>query len=509
MGANTTESVEHVDVLIVGAGISGIGCAYYLQKHHPQRSYAILEARGDLGGTWDLFRFPGIRSDSDLHTFGFEFKPWESEYAIASGAEILEYIREAARENGIEERIRTGHRVVSVSWSSEEARWLAEIQRTDTGGRTQIAADWVFSGAGYYRYDAGYLPELPGIERYLGRVVHPQQWPQGLDYAGKRIVVIGSGSTAVTLIPVMAETAAHVTMLQRSPSYILSLPSKDPLAKKLMKVLGPQRGYAWARRKNIFIQTAVYRFCQRYPQRARRLIRRLTIKQLPDGYPVDVHFNPRYNPWDQRMCLVPSGNLFRSIRQGKASVVTDRIETFTATGVRVASGEELEADIIVTATGLRLQAFGGIEMYIDGERVDIPKKIAFRGLMLDGIPNFAFLIGYTNASWTLKVGLVCEHFCRLLARMDELDADTCMVELPYPHMETRPLLNFAAGYVQRALDELPRQGTRSPWQLAMSVKTDVRVLRDGPVDDRNLHFSRAREAGAEPTDVGAAASAAA
>jgi cation diffusion facilitator CzcD-associated flavoprotein CzcO len=273
------------------------------------------------------------------------------------------------------------------------------------------------------------------------------------------------------------------------------LPSKDPIAKKLMTVLGPERGYQWARRKNIFIQTAIYQFCQRYPQRARKLIRRLTIKQLPDGYPVDVHFNPRYNPWDQRMCLVPSGNLFRSIRQGKASVVTDRIETFTETGVWLASGEQLEADIIVTATGLQLQAFGGIEVYIDGERVDIPRKIAFRGLMLDGIPNFAFLIGYTNASWTLKVGLVCEHFCRLLSRMDELDADTCIVELPYPHMDTRPLLNFAAGYVQRALNELPRQGTRSPWQLAMSVKTDTRVLRDGPVDDRNLHFSRARERG--------------
>jgi cation diffusion facilitator CzcD-associated flavoprotein CzcO len=492
MAATTTsEAVEHVDVLIIGAGISGIGCAYYLQQHQRQRSFRILEARDSSGGTWDLFRFPGIRSDSDLHTFGFEFKPWVSENAIADGAEILEYIHEAARENGIDQHIRTGHRVASLSWSSADACWFATIERTGALP-LRMSADWVFAGTGYFRYDAGYLPELPGLQNFTGRVVHPQKWPTDLEYEGKRVVVIGSGATAVTVVPAMAQTAAHVTMLQRSPSYIMSLPRKDPLAIKLQQWLGPERGYAWTRRKNIMLQTGLYKFCQRFPRQARKLIRGLTIKQLPDGYPVDLHFKPRYDPWDQRLCFVPSGDLFRSIREGKASVVSDRIDTFTPKGVLLASGEELEADIIVTATGLRLQAFGAIEMDVDGQRVDLSKKIAFRGMMLDGVPNLAFLIGYTNASWTLKVGLVCEHFCRLLAHMDVLAADTCVVELPYPNMPTRPLLDFKAGYVQRSIHELPRQGMHSPWELGMSFKTDARVLR-GPVEDRNLHFTRVRE----------------
>jgi cation diffusion facilitator CzcD-associated flavoprotein CzcO len=487
----TSHAVEHVDVLIVGAGISGIGCAYYLQQHHPQRSYRILEARESIGGTWDLFRYPGIRSDSDLHTFGFEFKPWVSENAIADGAEILEYINEAARENGIDQHIRTNHRVISLSWSTTDACWFATIERV---GATplRMSADWVFAGTGYYRYDAGYLPELPGLQNFRGRVVHPQKWPKDLDYEGKRVVIVGSGATAVTLVPALAEKAAHVTMLQRSPSYIMSIPRKDPLAIKLQQWLGPERGYEWTRRKNIALQTGLYKFCQRFPRQARRLIRRLTIKQLPEGYPVDVHFKPRYDPWDQRLCFVPSGDLFRSIREGKASMATDRVDTFTPSGVRLASGQELEADIIITATGLRLQAFGAIDMDVDGRPVEISEKVAFRGMMLDGLPNLAFLIGYTNASWTLKVGLVCEHFCRILAHMDELGADTCVVELPYPNMQTRPLLDFKAGYVQRSLQELPRQGMHSPWELAMSFKTDARVLR-GPVPDRNLHFSRVRE----------------
>ena len=488
---STSEAVEHVDVLIIGAGISGIGCAYYLQQHHPQRSFRLLEARERIGGTWDLFRYPGIRSDSDLHTFGFEFKPWVSENVIADGAEILDYIREAARENGIEQHIRTGHRVVAISWSSADACWFATVERPGSAP-LRMSADWVFAGTGYYRYDAGYLPEMPGLQNFGGRVVHPQKWPRDLDYEGKRVVVIGSGATAVTLVPALAAKAAHVTMLQRSPSYIMSVPRKDPLAVKLQQWLGPQRGYAWARRKNILLQTALYQFCQRFPRQARKVIRRLTIKQLPEGYPVDRHFKPRYDPWDQRLCFVPSGDLFRSIREGKASVATDRIETFTPGGVKLASGEELAADIIVTATGLRLQAFGAIEIDVDGQRVDISKKIAFRGMMLDGLPNLAFLIGYTNASWTLKVGLVCEHFCRLLSHMDEAGADTCMVELPYPNMPTRPLLSFKAGYVQRSLHELPRQGMHSPWELAMSFRTDARVLR-GPIEDRNLSFSRVRE----------------
>jgi len=505
MGLITGGAIEHVDVLIIGAGISGIGCAYYLQKHHPQRTYRILEARERTGGTWDLFRYPGIRSDSDLHTFGFEFKPWVSENAIADGAEILDYIREAARENDIDRHIRTRHRVVSLAWSSTEARWMATIQRDGT--RTvQMSADWIFAGTGYYRYDAGYLPELPGLQNFMGRVIHPQKWPNELEYEGKRVLVIGSGATAVTIVPALADKAAHVTMLQRSPSYIMSLPRKDAIAIWLQRWLGAERGYELTRRKNILLQTGLYQFCQRFPRQARKLIRSLTVKQLPEDYPVDRHFKPRYDPWDQRLCFVPSGDLFRAIREGKASVVTDRIETFTPRGVRLASGQELEADIIVTATGLRLQAFGGIEMYIDGERVDIAQKVAFRGMMLGGVPNLVFLIGYTNASWTLKVGLVCEHFCRLLAHMDEHGYDTCRVELPYPHMETRPLLDFKAGYVQRSLHELPRQGMHSPWELAMSYRRDARVLRDGPIEDRNLRFTRARQPEADPAQVWTATS---
>ena len=492
MELRTTEAVEHVNVLIIGAGISGIGCAYYLQQRHPQRSFKILEARERMGGTWDLFRYPGIRSDSDLHTFGFEFKPWVSESALADGAEILDYIHEAARENGIDQHIRTGHRVTSLSWSSPDACWFATIERVGEAP-LRMSADWVFAGTGYYRYDSGYTPEIPGIQNFAGRVVHPQKWPQDLIYEGKRVIVIGSGSTAVTLAPALAEKAAHVTMLQRSPSYMLSIPRKDPLAIKLQRWLGAERGYQWTRRKNILIQTGQYQFCRRFPRQARKLIRRLIARQLPEGYPVDRHFKPRYEPWDQRLCFVRGGDLFRTIREGKASVVTDRIETFTAAGVRLASGEELEADIIVTATGLRLQAFGAIDFDIDGRRVDLSEKVAFRGMMLDGVPNLAFLIGYTNASWTLKVGLVCEHFCRLLAHMDAVGADTCVAELPYPHMPTRPLLELSSGYVQRSLDELPRQGLQPPWDLPMSFRTDSRVLRDGPVEDRNLRFSHVRE----------------
>jgi monooxygenase len=490
LAASTARSVEHVDVLIVGAGISGIGCAYYLQQEHPQRSYAILEARAASGGTWDLFRFPGIRSDSDLHTFGFEFKPWESEYAIADGPEILRYIREAAAENGIDANIRMHHRVVAASWSSEEACWLVEIERSDTvGGTLRMSCNWLFAGTGYYRYDAGYTPELPGIANFEGRVVHPQTWPEDLEYAGKRVVVIGSGATAVTLIPAMAKTAGHVTMLQRSPSYILSLPSKDAIAKLLVKLLGPRRGYEWSRRKNIFQQTAIYKLCQRYPERARALIRRLTARQLPKGYDVDRHFRPSYDPWDQRLCVVPDGDLFRAIRNGSASVVTDQIETFTANGIKLASGERLDADIVITATGLKLLAFGGIELTVDGERVNLSERVAFKGMMLSGVPNLTFLFGYTNASWTLKVGPVCSHLCRLLAYMDANGYDKCVSELPYPNMPTRPFLDFSPGYVQRALHKLPRQGAYAPWQMAMSFDVDRKTLDEGPVEDRNLRFS--------------------
>lgn len=457
---------EHLDVLIVGAGISGIGAAYYLQQQHPSRTYAILEARGATGGTWDLFRYPGIRSDSDLHTFGYEFKPWRDDHAIASGDKILAYLREAAAENRIDEKVRFHHKVLGAEWSSADARWMVDIERTDTvGGDSeliQIAANWLFSAGGYYRYDEGYTPHFEGRERFTGQIVHPQHWPEDLDYTGKKVVIIGSGATAVTLLPAMAEKAGHVTMLQRSATYIMPVPSKDVFANTAQRVLGPKRGYALARRKNIAKQRYVYQFCQKHPSVARRLIRRLNAKQLPDGYPVDEHFSPAYNPWDQRLCAVPDSDLFAAISNGSASVVTDRIATFTETGIRLESGRELDADIVVTATGLNMQAFGGLSLTVDGQAVNLPDTVAYRGMMLSGVPNFAYAVGYTNSSWTLKIDLVCERLCRLLTHMDVHGYTTARPELDDPDMQTRPFMDFAAGYVQRAADQLPRQGAQRP-----------------------------------------------
>ncbi len=360
--------MEHLDVLIVGAGISGVGAAYYLQRDHPGRTFAILEARGATGGTWDLFRYPGIRSDSDLHTFGYEFRPWTADQSIAQAPAILDYVRQTASEHGIDGKVRLHHKVVSASWSTDHARWTVDVERTDTGERTQLGATWLFCAGGYYRYDQGYTPHFEGRERFEGAIVHPQHWPDDLDWAGKRVVVIGSGATAVTLVPAMAETAAHVTMLQRTPSYVLPVPTVDPLTRLARKLLPPDQAHALMRRKNIVQQRAVWWFCQRFPHTARRLIRWLNVQQLPDGYPVDEHFNPPYDPWDQRLCIVPDGDLFRSIREGNASVVTEHVDTFTEKGVLLKSGRELDADVIVTATGLNLLPFGGIALTVDGER---------------------------------------------------------------------------------------------------------------------------------------------
>ena len=488
MTATAPNRTDHVDVLIVGAGISGIGAAYYLQTRQPGKSYTVLEARDTTGGTWDLFRYPGIRSDSDLHTFGYEFKPWEDEDAIAGADKILAYLRETVAENHIERNIRFRHKVHSAAWSSAEALWRVQVERVDTGEHLTISANWLFCAGGYYRYDEGFTPHFEGTEKFRGQIVHPQQWPEDLDYRGKKVVVIGSGATAVTLIPAMADDAEHVTMLQRSPSYIMPVPSKDAIANALKKVLGNERGYAITRRKNIAQQRTIYRLCQRYPRAARRLIRYINAKQLPEGYPVDEHFKPTYDPWDQRLCAVPNADLFKAIRAGKASVVTDRIVTFTERGILLESGAELEADIIVTATGLKLLALGGMELTVDGEKVNLPDTVAFKGIMLSGVPNFAFAVGYTNSSWTLKVGLVCEHFCRLLAHMDAHGYDTCVPELADPDMPTRPLLDFEAGYVQRAVHEWPRQGVEGPWQVVMDYQRDVEVLRNGPVTDADLRF---------------------
>ena len=481
---------EHVDVLIVGAGISGIGAAYYLKRDRPGTTFAILEARDATGGTWDLFRYPGIRSDSDLHTFGYEFKPWVNDKSIAGADAILAYLREAAAEHELDRHIRLRHKVVAARWSSEDARWRVEVERTDDRTRLELTCRWLFSASGYYRYDQGYRPRFPGEERFTGPIVHPQHWPADLDYTGKRVVVIGSGATAVTVVPAMTDRAAHVTMLQRTPTYVLPVPSEDALAKRLRKVLPARWAYALTRRKNIAMQRAVVQLCHRYPDAARRLIRRINASQLPPGFPVDQHFNPPYKPWEQRLCAVPDGDLFKAIRAGRASVVTDHIETFTERGIQLRSGEILEADLIVTATGLNLQQFGGVVVTVDGVPVHPPDTVAFRGMMLSGVPNFAFAIGYTNSSWTLKVGLLCEHFCRLLAHMDANGYQICVPELDDAAMKTRPLLDFGAGYVQRSIGELPRQGERAPWLMSMDYQSDVRLLRTGPVAHPALRFSR-------------------
>jgi monooxygenase len=499
----TVPEVEHLDVVIVGAGLSGIGAAYYLQRSHPHRRYAILEARGASGGTWDLFRYPGIRSDSDLHTFGYEFRPWREERSIADGPAILQYLRETATEHGIDRAVRCHHRVVAASWSSPEARWRLEIERADTGERTALTCTWLFCAGGYYRYDEGFTPHFAGRERFRGTIVHPQAWPAGLDHAGRRVLVIGSGSTAVTMLPALARTAAHVTMLQRTPSYIMPVPSRDALAARVRRLLGEERGHAAVRRLNIARQRAVWRFCRKHPRAARRLIRRFNAKLLPAGYPVDEHFNPPYEPWDQRLCLVPDGDLFRAIRAGTASVVTGRISTFTESGVRLESGQELPADIVVTATGLNVQALGGVRLRVDGTPVDLSDTIAYKGVMLSGVPNLAFAIGYTNASWTLKIGLLCEYYCRLLSYMDERGLDVCRPEPAGPDMATRPLLDFDAGYIRRAVDRLPRQGDRAPWLTSTSYHADVKLLRHGPVADPELRMTTSRARAARPGAAGA------
>ncbi|MEU9406794.1 NAD(P)/FAD-dependent oxidoreductase [Streptomyces sp. NPDC048281] len=479
-----------VDVLIVGAGISGLGAAYHLEHDLPGKTYAVVEARDAIGGTWDLHRYPGIRSDSDLFTFGYGFKPWKGD-AIATGDAILAYLREVATENGIHRRIRFRTKVVAASWSTADARWTVDVEHTETGERKRIRCGWIFSATGYYRYDQGYSPEFPGREQFEqagGTVIHPQHWPEELDHTGKRVVVIGSGATAVTIVPSLAGRAEHVTMLQRSPSYVVPLPAKDRLADVLRAILPEQRAHALIRRKNVSVQRAVWRLCQRFPKAARKVIRRMNAKQLPAGYPVDEHFNPRYNPWDQRLCMVPDGDLFKAISAGTASVVTDTIRTFTPTGILLTSGNHLDADIVVTATGLNLQPFGGIGLTVDGAPVQLPEKVAFKGMMLTEVPNFAFSIGYTNSSWTLKVGLLCEHFARLLAHMDAHGYDTCRPALP-PGLETRPLLDFEAGYVLRALSRLPKQGPGFPWLMSRDYLSDVKLLRHGPVDDPNLRFA--------------------
>jgi cation diffusion facilitator CzcD-associated flavoprotein CzcO len=485
---NGAAATEHVDVLIVGAGLSGVGAACHMRRKLPGKSFTILEARDDMGGTWDLFRYPGIRSDSDMFTLGYSFRPWTEAEAIADGPAIWRYIHETARDYGVDERIRFGHRVVCAEWSTPDARWTVHAER-GTGELATLTCDFLFACTGYYRYDEGYTPDFAGMDRFRGEIVHPQFWPEGLDYEGKSVLVIGSGATAVTLVPAMADAAAHVTMLQRSPSYVLAIPSADPLANALRRVLGARRAYPIVRWKNVTLATLLYQLSQRRPKLMRSLLRRGAIKQLPEGYAVDTHFNPTYGPWDQRLCLVPDGDLFRTLKAGRASIVTDRIERFTETGVLLESAAALDADIVVTATGLNLLAIGGIELSVDGAPVSLPERMAYKGMMLSRVPNFAFTIGYTNASWTLKADLVAEFVCRLLAYMEDNGYRQCMPVDDDPSVEPRPLLDFSAGYVQRSLHLFPKGGSRAPWRLGMSYANDVVTIRHGALEDGALRFS--------------------
>jgi monooxygenase len=485
---------EHLDVLIVGAGLSGVGAACHLQSRCPGKTFAILEARDSVGGTWDLFRYPGIRSDSDMFTLGYSFRPWQEAKAIADGPSILEYIRDTARDNGVDRRIRLQHRVVRAEWSSAEERWLVEVERGDTGESEKISCGFLFTCSGYYRYEGGYTPDFNGTERFAGPIVHPQHWPEDLDYTGKRVVVIGSGATAVTLVPAMAESAEHVTMLQRSPSYVVSLPARDPLADLVRRVLPPKLAYSIVRWKNVIVTTLFFQLSRRRPRLIKAWIRKGVEKELPPGYDVDTHFKPRYNPWDQRMCLVPDGDLFDAIRSGKASVVTDRIATFTETGLALESGAELDADVIVTATGLNMAALGGIELAVDGRDVELAQTVGYKGMMLSGVPNLALALGYTNASWTLKCDLVSQYVCRLLNHMDAHGYRSCRPRAPDPSVALEPLIDFNSGYVLRAIDTLPKQGDRAPWRLHQNYARDVLMLKRGSLEDEGIEFRAATPA---------------
>ncbi len=494
-------SSEHVDVVIVGAGISGVGAGCRLQENCPDKSFAILEARGAIGGTWDLFRFPGIRSDSDMFTLCYPFRPWSGAQAIVDGSSILDYIRETALERHIDQRIRLHHRVVAAEWSSADARWTLQVERSDTGETVHLTCTFLFTCTGYYRYDEGYTPEFQGIERFGGEIVHPQFWTEDIDHSGKRVVVIGSGATAVTLVPALAQRAEHVTMLQRSPSYIISLPAVDPIAGLLGRLLPTRLAYPVVRWKNVMLALAIYGLSRHRPAAMKRLIRRLLERRLPPGYDIDTHFTPSYEPWDQRMCLVPDGDLFDAISAGRVSVVTDRIETFTETGLALASGSELEADLIVTATGLKMVPFGGIRLNVDGGDIELPEALVYKGMLLSGVPNMAFAFGYTNQSWTLGADLTCEQVCRLLNHMDRCGYTQCTPRRRDPAVTGVPFAELTSGYVLRALDQFPRQGSQDPWRRVQNYARDRRSVRRAPIEDPALEFSRAPHTANAPTQI--------
>ncbi len=480
---------EHVDVLIIGAGLSGVGAAAQVRERHPGRTVALLEAREAMGGTWDLFRYPGIRSDSDMFTFGYKWRPWKSDVALADGELIRTYIHTVAEEYGVEELVRYRHRVVKAAWDSSEARWTVTVQVGDPadGETVTMTAGFLWSCAGYYRYDQGFQPAWAGMDEFEGEIVHPQHWPEDLDYTGKRVIVVGSGATAVTLVPAMAPDVEHITMLQRTPTYILTRPGRDPLARLLGRV--PDRiSYPLVRWSNILQAIVSFQVSRRWPDKARAFIRREAAKALPADFDIDTHLDPPYNPWEQRLCFVPDGDLFTTLREGKADIVTDTIETFTPSGVRLTSGTELEADIVVTATGFQLLLpFGGVDFEVDGEPMLLSDRFAYKALMLSDVPNYFFTIGYTNASWTLKADLVIDYVCRLLDHLDEHGYRMAVPEPP-EGMQRLPLMDLSSGYIQRSADLMPAQGDHPPWKLDQNYIVDRKVINKGAIDDGVLRF---------------------
>ncbi|MBX3501607.1 MAG: NAD(P)/FAD-dependent oxidoreductase [Alphaproteobacteria bacterium] len=483
---------EHVDVLIIGAGLSGIGAAVHLQRESPGRSYAILEGRASSGGTWDLFRYPGIRSDSDMYTLGYAFKPWREAKAIADGPSILKYIRETASEHGVERHIRYHHRVLDASWSSEAARWTVRAERGEAREPVTITCGFLLACTGYYNYARGYVPDFEGVGDYRGRIVHPQFWPQDLDYAGRRVVVIGSGATAVTIVPEVARTAAHVTMLQRSPTYVVARPSRDAIADWLRRRLPATLAYGLTRWKNVLLGMYFYRLCKRRPERVKKLIADGVRQMMGKDYDAatEANFTPRYNPWDQRLCLVPDADLFRALRRRQASIVTDTIERFTPDGLKLRSGTALDADIVVMATGLDLLPLGGMSVMVDGRAVKFGDTLSYKGMMFSDVPNFAAVSGYTNASWTLKADLIAAYVCRLLNHMQRHGLRQCTPRNGDPTMATEPWIDFSSGYIQRALHLFPRQGSRKPWKLHQNYARDLLSLKFGSVRDDAMVFSK-------------------
>ena len=479
-------TVEHLDVLIVGAGVSGIDAAYHLTTACPALSFALLEGRQAIGGTWDLFRFPGIRSDSDMYTYGFPFRPWTGEKSIADGGSILQYVRQTAREFGIDRRVRLQHRMRRATWSSKDARWTVEVERA--GEPIRLSCNFLLMCSGYYNYQTGHAPEFTGSDRFQGRIVHPQDWPGELDYSGQRVVVIGSGATAVTMIPAMAEAAAHVTMLQRSPTYIVPWPDEDSIAKLLHKLLPVQAAGAAARWKNALLGSYLYWSARSRPEKSKERIRDMQRQLLGADYDLDQDFTPRYAPWDQRLCLAPNGDLFTSIRNGRASIVTDTIETFTERGIKLASGQEIAADIVVTATGLELLPLGGAQLVVDGVTINAADTVTYKGVMFSDIPNFAQVMGYINASWTLKADLASRYICRVLNHLRDHGLSYCVPKPTNPSLVRLPIVNFSSGYFQRAADRLPKQGSRPPWSFNQSYWQDRKVLLREPIDDGELQL---------------------